>query len=167
MRRKTALYLTILVSFLFLSAGLVLAEEVNATAPVAATPIDQAVPALPATPSTQNAPDTQWVWGEVVNFDIQNKTVTVKYLDYETDQEKEIIIASDDKTAYENLKSIDDLKLKDTVSIDYIVGIDGRNTAKNISLEKAEETMPVGQDQPNTQLPAAQQEPEVVPPAQN
>jgi len=93
--------------------------------------------ALPqATPEAQNEPETQWIWGEVTNIDPQNKMILVKYLDYETDQEKEINISVDDKTSYENIKSIDELKPKDTVSIDYIVGPDSKNIAKNISVEK-------------------------------
>lgn len=84
--------------------------------------------------------DMQWLWGEVVNVDKQSNLITVRYLDYETDSEKEMGIALTAETAYENIKSIDELKPQDTVSIDYVTGIDGRNTAKNISVEKPENT---------------------------
>ena len=83
-------------------------------------------------------PETQWIWGEVVSADSASKSVTIKYLDYETDQEKDMVIGVDEKTTYENIKSIDDIKPKDTLSIDYIAGPDGKNVAKNISLEKPE-----------------------------
>ncbi len=47
----------------------------------------------------------------------------------------------------ENIKSFDELKLNDTVSIDYIVSPDGKNIAKYISTEKpeAEEIQPTPQ----------------------
>jgi uncharacterized Zn finger protein len=63
----------------------------------------------------------------------------VKYLDYDADQEKEMAINVDEKTIYENVKSIDEIKPQDTVSIDYIVSPEGKNIAKNISIEKIEE----------------------------
>lgn len=90
--------------------------------------------------SPQNEPEIQWVWGEVINTDAQNKAITVKYLDYETDQEKEIIINVNDKTTFENIKSIDEIKPKDTLSIDYTISPDGKNTATNISVERPEES---------------------------
>jgi len=83
--------------------------------------------------------DIQWAWGDVVNLDIAAKTVTIKYLDYETDQEKELVLTVDEKTAFENLKALEEIKLKDTLSIDYMVTIDSKNIAKNISLEKPDE----------------------------
>ena len=89
----------------------------------------------PAAPP-QNENDTQWTWGEVVNLDSASKAVTLKYLDYETDQEKDIVLIVDEKTTFENIKSFDEIKVKDTLSIDYMVGPDGKNIAKNIGLEK-------------------------------
>lgn len=92
----------------------------------------------------QTAPEDsqmQWVWGEVVLADAPNKTITVKYLDYETDQEKEMPVLVDDKTVYDNLKSLDEVKPKDTLSIDYIVTPDNKFVARNISKEAAEAVM--------------------------
>ncbi len=82
-------------------------------------------------------PEVQWLWGEVVSVDTTAKTMIVKYLDYETDTEKEITINVDDKTTYENAKSLDEIKTQDTLSIDY-VAVDGKDIAKNISVEKNE-----------------------------
>jgi hypothetical protein len=82
-------------------------------------------------------PETQWVWGEVLSIDQQKKEITVKYLDYESDQEKQMAVLADDKTAYENVKSLDEIKAGDTAGIDYI-DLDGKLIAKNISLEKPE-----------------------------
>jgi hypothetical protein len=87
-------------------------------------------------------PEVQWLWGEVVSIDAQNNLLLVKYLDYETDSEKEVTIGVDAKTAYENIKSLTDIKPQDNVSIDYVIGQDGKSVAKNISLEKPEAENP-------------------------
>jgi len=87
-----------------------------------------------AAPKTEN--ETQWAWGEVTNLDPQAKTLTLKYLDYETDQEKDLVLAVDEKTVFENIKSFDEIKVNDTLSIDYMVAADGKNIAKNINFEK-------------------------------
>ncbi len=93
-----------------------------------------------AIPQAESEPQMQWLWGEVVNLDLQNKIILVKYLDYETDESKEISVMVDDSTAYENIKSIEELKPNDAVSVDYIVTAEGANIAKNVSVEKPEET---------------------------
>lgn len=126
MKIKTGLILGIVVSLIFISARTIFSQE----------PTEQGG----AVPETQNEPEVQWVWGEALSIDAQNKTFVVKYLDYEADQEKEITINVDDKTTYENIKSIDEIKPKDALSIDYIVTPEGKNIAKNISLEKPEAT---------------------------
>lgn len=82
--------------------------------------------------------DLQWAWGEVTNLDNQAGTVTLKYLDYETDQEKELVLMVDEKTTFENINDFSQLKLGDALSIDYIAGVDNKNIAKNISFEKAD-----------------------------
>jgi hypothetical protein len=84
--------------------------------------------------------DMPWVWAEVQSIDRANNQITVKYLDYETDTEKEMVIGVDEKTAFENAKSLNDIKPQDTVSIDYISGADGINTARTINVEKGEGT---------------------------
>jgi hypothetical protein len=86
----------------------------------------------------QSESDTQWAWGEVVSLDETAKTITLKYLDYETDQEKDIILVLDDKTVFENIKGFEDIKVKDALSVDYTVAPDGKNIARNIGLENPE-----------------------------
>ena len=85
--------------------------------------------------------DTQWVWGEVVSVDAAAKKLTLKYLDYEADQEKTIVLDVNDNTVFENAKSLDELKEKDTLSVDYLI-VDSKNIAKNVSLEKLDEVVP-------------------------
>jgi len=125
MKIKTGLILVIAAFLIFISVNLIFSQE--------------STEQTGSIPQTQNEPDTQWVWGEVVTLDAQGKTLLLKYLDYETDQEKEINIATDDKTTFENIKSIDQIRLKDILSIDYIVSASGENIAKNISVEKPED----------------------------
>jgi hypothetical protein len=125
-------------------------EQVQAPAePVAesaveSTPAPEAMPvktletseAIPAAADLE----TQWVWGEVTSLDPQNKQVTINYFDYETDAEKEVKLLIDDKTKYENINSLSDLKLHDTISVDYVLSADGQYNARNISVEKPEES---------------------------
>lgn len=102
----------------------------------------------PTATNTEAEPETQWLWGEVSSVDVQKKEILLKYLDYETDQEKEITIAVDEKTTFENAKSLEDIEPQDDLSIDYTVTSDGKNIAKNISLEKpeTEEALPAPQE---------------------
>jgi len=103
--------------------------------------------------------EVQWLWGEVVSVDASRKQITVKYLDYETDNEKEITLSVNDKTSYENIKEISELKAQDIVSVDYISEADGNNTVVNISVEKLED----GQGIPESESPEPAKSPE--PPA--
>jgi len=133
MKRKLFLALGITAFLIFISAGMIFAQESSAPAETSA--------------GTQSEPETQWVWGEIGSVDAQNKAFSVKYLDYETDQEKEMLLGVDEKTTYENIKSLEEVKPNDTVSIDYIVSPEGKNIAKNISVEKAE-SIPVPAQEP-------------------
>lgn len=108
-------------------------------------------PVLVTSVSPENKNDVGWIWGSVINLDNQNKRFSVKYFDYEADQEKEIVLSVDENTAFENFKSLDELKIEDTLSVDYLVGLDNKNIAKNISLEKPDI---VSVQEPKAQAPA-------------
>ena len=142
MKIKMILVLGIMFSFILISTGLIFSQEQAAEKPPA-----QEVP---------SEPETQWIWGEVVSVDTAARKILVKYLDYETDTEKEINIDVDDKTTYENVKSVDEIKPQDTLSIDYIINPDGRNIAKNISVEKPEGAQTLPEE-------TSKEEPKVVP----
>jgi len=139
-------------AFLIFVAGSVFSQDevVNQNAsPVMET--SNTVILEPAVIETKE-PETQWVYGDVINLDPQNKTILVKILDYETDQEKEITIATDEKTTFENIKSLDEIKPNDAVSVDYIIIDEGRNLAKNISLERPEaQAAPAVVEEPESQ----------------
>ena len=106
-------------------------------------------------PAPQDESEMQWVWGEVASVDTANKAIVVKCLDYETDQEKEMTVNVDDKTVYDNVKSLDEIKPNDTLSIDYIISADNLNIARNISKEAAEVTGESGQKDLGESRPAA------------
>jgi len=95
------------------------------------------VNADPAPASGQQEGDTLWLWGEVSNIDVPNKTLTVKYLDYDTDQEKEATLVVDDKTVFENVAGLSEIQPKDEVSVDHLL-IGQQDIAKNVSVEKAD-----------------------------
>jgi hypothetical protein len=92
-----------------------------------------------AAPTQENELDTQWLWGEVKSLDIANNEIVINYFDYDTDSEKEIKINTDNKTVYDNINSLNDIKLNDAISVDYVISPDGKYIAKNISIEKTEE----------------------------
>jgi len=119
---RKIIILAIVCSWIFLNAGFALSQQTNVTQ-------------APAADETE----VEWLWGEVASVDAPNKALVVKYLDYDTDIEKQITITADEKTGFENVKSMDEIKPQDTVSIDYIVGPDNRNTAKVISVEKMDD----------------------------
>lgn len=80
--------------------------------------------------------DMKWSWGEVTNLDNQAHTITLKCFDYENDQESAIVLAIDENTTFESIKDFNELKLKDTLSVDYVIDAENKNIAKNISFEK-------------------------------
>ena len=151
MRIEKGLILVSAFSVFFLITGLTFAQEkaqesasgqtkeqvLAQPAVEAAAPVEAATLATPAV-EAKTETEIQWVWGEVVSTNPINNELLVKYVDYDTDSEKEITIGTDDKTTYENAKSIDEIKVRDSVSIDYAISADGKNLALNISLEKPE-----------------------------
>lgn len=121
MYKRTGVILTVITGLLIsLNTGFVFAQQEQLSAQDAAAEI-------------------QWIWGEVVSIDQDAKSFAVKYLDYDTDMEKQMTMSVDDKTVFENSESLAEIKIQDTVSIDYVIGADGRNSARNISVEKIED----------------------------
>jgi hypothetical protein len=120
---------TAVVAALFFSGGTCLAEELSRDNKALE---NQAI-------ADSGIKEVQWLWGEVVLVDAAKKQVIVRYLDYETDNEKEISLSVDGKTAYENIKDISELKAQDIVSVDYVSDAGGNNAAVNISVEKLED----------------------------
>jgi hypothetical protein len=114
----------------------VAAQENTAVAPE--IPAAPAAPAAPAKPAEIKAVPTEWLYGEINSVDIAAKTLAMTYLDYDTDIEKQVTVSIDAKTIFENVKSLEEIKPQDMVSIDYVVGADGKNLAVTVSVEKPE-----------------------------
>lgn len=125
MKYRTAVATGILLSFLFIISGSAGAQELG-------------VPKEPKLETAKEEPEMQWLWGEVVSVDNQKNVLLVKYLDYESDTEKEMAITVDNETTYENTKTLIDIRPSDIVSIDYVSRRDGSNIAKTIGVEKPE-----------------------------
>jgi len=116
------------------------AQAETATPEVAVTTVETSKPEAVTIKETE--PETQWLWGEVISADATSGQLLVKYIDYETDNEKEITLVTSAETTYENVAALAEIKPKDTASIDYLVTSDGKNLAKHISVERIE-TPPV------------------------
>lgn len=149
MKQKIGLVLGVTVSLILISATLVYSQE--------AVVSQNTTPATEPALETQPGPETQWLWGEVISVDAQKNELLVKYLDYEAEQEKQVTITVDDKTTYENVKALLETRPQDIVSIDYTLSPEGKNIAKNISVEKP----PIEQASPEGGVPPAP--PEVTP----
>lgn len=79
-----------------------------------------------------------WVWGEVKNVDYISSKFNILYMDYQTDDEKELVLTVNQDTKLEGINDFNSLKAGDTVGIDYFSDADN-NIAKNVSVEKLEE----------------------------
>jgi hypothetical protein len=131
---KNCLSIAVMAAMIFLSAPCSWSQEAPAV----------------AAEKTSATTEPQWLWGEVETVNTAAKTLQVKYLDYDTDIEKELVIAVDDKTKFENAKGLEEIKAQDTVSVDYLVNADGTNNALDISVEKLEDmdAMPADLQEP-------------------
>jgi hypothetical protein len=160
MKVRTVFILALMALLVFLSSNTVYSQDETPTQSTVTSNDMTQEQTVASALDVKQEPETQWVWGEVVTVDLQNNMVFVKYLDYESDQEKEIEIGVGDNTTYDNVNSVTELKPKDTVSIDYI-SLDGKNIAKNISVEK-----PEALSEPQAvQTPAMETKPEDLTPA--
>jgi len=149
MRWRALFIFTLIVAWMGLNCGAAFSQDEGGIAQI-----------VPGREEPTEGPELQWVWGEVVSVDAANNQLSIRYLDYETDAEKEMLVGVDDKTTYENAKAVAEIKPQDTVSIDYVVSAEGKNTARNISVEKPdmgeefpEAVTPEGKDLKPVQTP--------------
>jgi hypothetical protein len=77
--------------------------------------------------------EVDWIWGDVLSKTANS--VTIQYLDYEDDIEKQLTLTVDEATAYENVASLAEIAVGDTLSIDYAMQANGDGLAKLISKE--------------------------------
>jgi hypothetical protein len=168
--KKFVLIFTGLLAVCF-SAACFAQEEQSKQQPAATQQPPVAAPETAAAPESTEAPaaaqpvQTEWLYGEVNSVDIANKAIVLTYLDYDTDIEKQATVFADDKTIFENVKSLEDIKPQDMVSIDYVIGEGSRNIAVTVSVEKLENVEGLNAE---PQAPAAgetQMKPEVTAPS--
>jgi hypothetical protein len=146
MRNAVILVLTFFISLvlcegIFAQDATVPAEPAASEPQVAAAPMDTVTVQTPA-----EEPEMQWLYGEAVKVDTATGEVLVKYQDFDTDEEKEMTVLANEKTVFENVKALGEIQPKDALSIDYKAYNDGRNIAKNISVEKAEQPLEAPED---------------------
>jgi len=73
--------------------------------------------------------------GEIVSINPEASTLTVEYYDYEMDTLNKIDFILDTSTKFENVSSLGEINIGDTVSIEYIKE-DNKYLARQISVEK-------------------------------
>lgn len=77
------------------------------------------------------------IYGEVQAVNVQAASMSVQYYDYDNDEEKTLEVSLDKDSKLENVKAIGEVNKGDWADVTYTV-IDGKNTAKMISVEKEE-----------------------------
>lgn len=122
--------------------------EVAATAPseptVPEVPLTATVETAAPTPEAALAPEaaapaeakpSEWVWGEVVSVDSENKQIVLKHLDYDTYEEVQTTLKVGDKTLFENVGALGDIKPGNHLTADFKI-VAGSNNADLIVVEK-------------------------------
>lgn len=104
----------------------------------AAVPVSEEV-SKSAEPAAEKT--AEWVWGEVVSVDKENKQLVIKHLDYDTYEEVQTALKLDDKTLLENVTDLGEIQPRDHVTVDYRVE-KGSNLVGLIVVEKPKETTP-------------------------
>lgn len=80
---------------------------------------------------------SEWVWGEVVSVDEAHKQIVIRHLDYETYEEIQMTLVCDDKSLFENVSGLAQIRPGDGVTVDYNVR-DGVNIAGLVVVEQKE-----------------------------
>jgi len=138
---KLVLVFGVIFSLSFIAVGAAQDQQADSTrsAPDASqevvAPMEEAV--APAAEKT-----TEWVWGEVVSVDKENKELVIKHLDYDTYEEVQTALKLDDKTLLENVTDLGEIQPRDHVTVDYKAD-KGSNIAGLIVIEKSKETTPL------------------------
>ncbi len=125
----------IIFSISFVFASCLLAQEAEQeTAPAGivanAENVESVISAAPAEAKT-----TEWVWGEVVSVDTENKQIVLKHLDYDTYEEVQTTLKVGDKTLFENVAALGEIKAGNHLTADFKIAA-GSNIADLIVVEK-------------------------------
>jgi Cu/Ag efflux protein CusF len=115
-----------------LSTSVVSVEPTAPAEPVA--PAASIEPAAPAAAPAEVAP-AEWVWGEVVSVDTEKKQIVLKHLDYDTYEEVQTTLKVGDKTLFENVASLGEIKAGNHLTADFKI-VEGSSLADLIVVEK-------------------------------
>ncbi|MBU2540407.1 MAG: hypothetical protein KJ593_00745 [Candidatus Omnitrophica bacterium] len=80
--------------------------------------------------------EIKWVWGEVIGVDSLKEELSIRYLDYDSDAEKDRVFIFDKDSKFENITSLENIEAGDSAGIDYYIDETGKNIIKSISIEK-------------------------------
>lgn len=111
--------------------------------------------------------DLQEAYGEVVSIDAAAGTITITEYDYEKDEDVNKAYKIDNAAAYENVKSLSEVKVGDWVALTLKTQKDGTNLATSVYVERydigEEIAPPAGQVQTETPQPQVTEAPEQAP----
>ena len=127
MKSKGWMLAVLVLGFIGMTAGRVLAEE-SAAAPAASAP----APAAPEE-AKPGQPEPEYAFGTVKS--VTADQITINEFDYDTGKENEAIYGLDSKTEYDNVASAKEIAAGDEVDIDYLVK-DGKKVAVAVSVAK-------------------------------
>ena len=83
-------------------------------------------------------PEEISIYGEIKSVNIATNSITVKYYDYDSDNEKSVEITADNTTKIEGVSTMNDIKQESWSDINYTV-VNGKNIAKSIIVEKEDD----------------------------
>jgi hypothetical protein len=131
MTKRTGVILLFCAGLLMTVSSQIFAQDAAQPPVSASTSVSASVPEVAKVASA----DIQWIWGEVVSVNAAAKTLSIKYLDYDTDEEKTMELAVTDTTKFQGDKGIEGIKPQDTVSVEYTIQ-GGKNYAKDLTIEQ-------------------------------
>ena len=126
--------LAVLVMVLFASQGYCQENQVSNNQDTSQVVGEVAVPAQTESVKAAN-PEEISIYGEIKSVNVAANSITVKYYDYDSDNEKSVEITADNNTKMEGVPAISDIKQGNWADINYTV-VNGKNIAKSIVVEK-------------------------------
>ena len=126
--------LAILVVGLVVSRGYCQENQVSNNQDISQVASETAAPAQTESVKAAN-PEEISIYGEIKSVNIATNSITVKYYDYDSDNEKSVEITADNTTKIEGVSTMNDIKQESWSDINYTV-VNGKNIAKSIVVEK-------------------------------
>ena len=126
--------LAVLVVILFAAQGYCQENTVSNNQDTSQVAGEAAAPAQTESVKAAN-PEEISIYGEIKSVNAATNSMTVKYYDYESDNEKSIEIIADNNTKMEGAPAISDIKQGNWADINYTV-VNGKNVAKSVVIEK-------------------------------